>query len=114
MALITWAPFVKLSLLKIVAFGVKNMETPKAYIIWTGLGVIFMAIILLGVSLLISKIKTIAFLKQYFSLLNHQQTSGNPNMPKIPRVVQYSPVTNTVVIEGMNGKNQTFNYDELE
>ena len=39
--------------LRLVTLGVKNMEQPKAYIIWTGLGVIMMAIIILGVSLLI-------------------------------------------------------------
>ena len=70
-----------------------------------------MAIILLGVSLLISKIKTIAFLKMYFNLITHQQPTS-PQKAKIPRVVQYSPLTQTLVIEGINGKNQTYNYDE--
>ena len=49
--------------LKLISSGIKNMEQPKSYIIWTGLVVIFVAIMALGVSLLISKIKITAFLK---------------------------------------------------
>ena len=48
-------------------------------------------------------------------MLNHQQTSPDPTQPKrakIPRVVQYSPLTSTMVIEGINGIQQEYDYED--
>ena len=49
--------------LKVMSSDIKNMKQPRAYLIWIGLGVIFMAIMIIGVYLLISKIKITAFLE---------------------------------------------------
>ena len=48
---------------KVMSSDIKNMKQPRAYIIWIALGVIFVAIVIIGVYLLISKIKITAFLE---------------------------------------------------
>ena len=69
--------------------------------IWIGLGAILIAIITLGVSLLISKIKITAFLKRHF---NESVVPDKVRRSKMPIVVDFSNQNKLVTLQDRHGK----------
>ena len=89
---------------KVMSSDIKNMKQPRAYIIWIGLGVIFVAIMIIGVYLLISNIKITTFLEQHFEPDVPDEVRGS----KMPRVIKYSNKNKLVILQDSRGRHKEY------
>ena len=90
--------------LKVMSSEIKNMKQPRAYIIWIGFGVIFVAIIILGIYLLISKVKIIAFFAQIFE----PEILDKERQAKLPKVIEYSNRDKLVRLQDRRGSHRQY------